>query len=188
LDCGAPSDGLVTAVAVIGSPAPADAPGLDFFAGMREEVQQDIKLFESDPVEWARQGDGQRDAMLAMSAAQLAEAWSASATPADTAVLHGRFGAWLHRAVQFGLTPGNEGWLGDDVALFHSSWGFDPAAISVPVKVWHGREDHFVPFGHGQWLADAIPGAEAELSDADGHMTVMADRISDVHEWLAQYV
>jgi hypothetical protein len=38
------------------------------------------------------------------------------------------------------------------------------------------------------WLADNIPGAQAELRERDGHLTVAAQRIGEVHEWLAQYL
>ena len=105
-----------------------------------------------------------------------------------SAVLHGEFGVWLHRAVQSALASSIDGWTEDDIALFHSPWGFDPASISIPVKVWHGLEDRFVPVLQGRWLAEAIPGAQAELRDHDGHLTVAAGRIGEVHEWLSQYV
>jgi pimeloyl-ACP methyl ester carboxylesterase len=48
------------------------------------------------------------------------------------------------------------------------------ASISIPVRVWHSRDDRFVPFGHGRWLVGAIPGAYAELEDDAGHLTVVA--------------
>jgi hypothetical protein len=43
-----------------------------------------------------------------------------------------------------------------------------------------------VPTTHGQWLADTIPDAQAAIGDDDGHLTVAAHRIGEVHEWLAQ--
>ncbi len=188
LACGALLDDLVAAVATIGSPAPFDAPGLDYFAGMSDASRQDTELFDADRVEWERQGERQRDALLALSADQLGEQWSARAAPSDGAVLRSEFGAWLHRSVQAALAPGVDGWIGDDVAIFHSPWGFDPASISTPAKVWHSRDDRFVPFGHGRWLVDTIPDAQADLRDHDGHLTVVAQRINHVHEWLAQYL
>lgn len=188
LACGALLDGLVAAVATIGSPAPFDAPGLDYLAGRSDEDRVDYELFLSDRAEWERQGEQQREELLAMSAGELAEQWSAGKSEADGAVLHGEFGVWLHRAAQAALAPSIDGWTDDDIALFHSPWDFDPASISIPVKVWHGLEDRFVPFLHGRWLADAIPGAQAEFRDHDGHLTVVAGRIGEAHEWLAQYV
>jgi pimeloyl-ACP methyl ester carboxylesterase len=161
---------------------------LDFSAGRSEEDREDYELFLSDRAEWERRGEQQREELLAMSAGELAEQWAVGKSAADGAVLHGEFGVWLHRAVQAALASSNDGWIEDDIALFHSPWGFDPASISIPVKVWHGLDDRFVPFAHGRWLAEAIPGAQAELSDHDGHLTVVAERIGEVHKWLAQYV
>jgi pimeloyl-ACP methyl ester carboxylesterase len=188
LACAALLDDLVAAVATIGSPAPVGATGLDYFAGMRESMREDMELFDADRAEWERQGEQQYAAVLALSAAELAEQWSIGAAPVDADALRGEFGEWLHRAVQGALASGMEGWSEDDFAVFHTSWGFEPAAVSVPVKVWHGREDRFVPFGHGQWLAGTIPGAQAELRDEDGHMNVAATRIGEIHEWLASRV
>jgi pimeloyl-ACP methyl ester carboxylesterase len=188
LACGALLDDLVAAVATIGSPAPFDAPGLDWFAGRSDEAREEYELFLSDRAEWERQGEQQRDELLAMSARELAEQWSAGKSAADGAVLKGEIGVWLHRAAQAAVASSVDGWTDDDIAVYHSPWGFDPASISIPVKVWHGLEDRFVPFAHGRWLAEAIPGAQAELRDHDGHFTVVARRIGEVHEWLAQYL
>ena len=63
-------------------------------------------------------------------------------------------------------------------------WGFAVTDITVPVLLMHGREDQFVPFGHGEWLAARIPGVEARLLDHDGHLTLTESRIGEVHAWL----
>ena len=188
LACGALLNDLVAAAATIGSPAPFDAPGLDLSAGRSDEDREDDELFLSDRAAWERRGEEQRKELLAMSAAELAAQWSAGQSEADGALLHGEFGVWLHRAIQAALASSVDGWTDDDVALFHSPWGFDPASISIPVKLWHGLDDGFVPSAHCRWLVEAIPTAEAELRDHDGHLTVAAERIGEVHEWLAQYV
>jgi pimeloyl-ACP methyl ester carboxylesterase len=54
------------------------------------------------------------------------------------------------------------------------------------VLLMHGREDQFVPFGHGRWLAARVPGVDARLLDHDGHLTLLTNRIGEVHAWLAE--
>ena len=54
-----------------------------------------------------------------------------------------------------------------------------------PSRCGTALDDRFVPIQQGRWLAETIPGAEAEIRDGDGHLRVAATRIGDVHEWLA---
>ena len=42
----------------------------------------------------------------------------------------------------------------------------------MPVSVWQGREDRFVPITHGEWLAAHIPGARAHLRPEHGHLSL----------------
>jgi pimeloyl-ACP methyl ester carboxylesterase len=61
-----------------------------------------------------------------------------------------------------------DGWI-DDVVALRSPWGFDPSAIEIPVKLWHGGDDVFSPASHTRWLADHIPGSELEVQDGVAH-------------------
>jgi pimeloyl-ACP methyl ester carboxylesterase len=188
LACAALVDDLVAAAAVLGSPAPFNAPGFDFFAHMPDEFRTDHELFLQDRDEWERDAREERERRLALSLDEFIEQWSAGKPRADRMALHGEFGAWLHRVTQTALAPGAGGWIDDDVAIFRSPWGFDARSIRVPVKLWHGLDDPTVSIEHARWLAENIPGAQAQLRDGDGHTGVAARRIGEVHRWLAEYL
>jgi pimeloyl-ACP methyl ester carboxylesterase len=177
---------LVAAAASLASPAPCDAPGLDWFAGMGEENADDFRLMLADEAASRAKTEKDRDEVLAATADTLAATMPTLLTPTDAAVFTGELAEFLAWSHQDGLAPGAEGWFEDGWVLGHP-WGADPASISVPVLVMHGREDLFVPFGHGQWLAAHIPGAEARLLDSDGHLTLIQNRVGEVHAWLAAH-
>ena len=64
---------------------------------------------------------------------------------------------------------GVDGWVDDDLA-FSKPWGFDVAAISVPVLIRYGATDVLVPPAHGEWLAANVPGCVVKVDDVAGHM------------------
>jgi len=186
LACAALLPDLLVAVATVGSIAPYGAPGLDYFAGMGDLNVDDIKLYLSDPAAARKQTQGARNQMLDATQEQVTEIMRTLLSPVDAAQLTGDFAEWLRRSAHDGLAPGDQGWW-DDEGAHLSPWGFDVERISVPVKVWHGRHDRFVPFQHGQWLAEHISGAESELSEADGHLTLLAAKVEDFHTWLLDH-
>jgi pimeloyl-ACP methyl ester carboxylesterase len=184
LACAALLPDLVTAAASLASLAPLDAEGLDWFAGMGQDNVDDFQLYLRDPVASRARLESQREDDLAASADDLAAILRTLLSPADAAVLKDALAEYLVYSGHEGLAPGSQGWWDDGVA--HASpWGFELSAISVPVLLMHGRQDQFVPFGHGQWLAARIPGVEARLFDHDGHLTLLVNRIGEVHAWLA---
>jgi len=93
-------------------------------------------------------------------------------------------GDFLGTTMREALAPGVEGWWADNCML--RPWGFSVADIKVPVLLLHGRLDKFVPIGHGEWLAARIPGVEARLLDDDGHLTLLQNRVPEVHGWLSE--
>jgi pimeloyl-ACP methyl ester carboxylesterase len=175
---------LVVAAAIVGSIAPWEAPGLDWFTGMGQDNFDDINLYLSDPEASRTKARQDWEETLAVTPEALAEAWKTLLSPVDAAVVTGAFAEYIVRSIHDGLAPGDQGWWDDGVAHL-APWGFDLESIRIPVKVWHGHEDRFVPFQHGQWLAEHVPGAESYLSEADGHLTLLVERYPDVHEWLA---
>jgi pimeloyl-ACP methyl ester carboxylesterase len=185
LGCAALLPDLAVAVAAVASVAPYEVEGFDFLDGMGESNVEAFELFFSDP-EAARVDlrEG-AEAILAATPEQFGADLQGLLSPADAAVLTGDLLRWLTESHQVALSAGDQGWWDDGVAKV-ADWGFDVGDIRVPVKVWHGRQDRFVPVQHGQWLADSIPGAEADISDDDGHLT-MIGRVGEIHDWLLQH-
>ena len=183
LACAALLPDLVSAVASLASLAPLDGDGLDWFAGMGELNADDTRLFLRDPEAARAKLEADREQVLEASPADLAGRLQTLLSPTDAAVLNDGLADFLVHCEHEGLAPGVEGWWDDGVAHC-TPWGFELSAISVPVLLMHGRQDRFVPFGHGQWLAVHIPGVEARLFDHDGHLTLLANRIPEVHAWL----
>jgi pimeloyl-ACP methyl ester carboxylesterase len=97
------------------------------------------------------------------SASDLAVALESFLSPPDAAALNEEMAEYLTYCDHEGLAPGSQGWW-DDACAHVRPWGFELADISVPVLLLHGRQDKFVPFGHGQWLATHIPGSKPGCS------------------------
>jgi pimeloyl-ACP methyl ester carboxylesterase len=186
LACAALLPDLVTAAASLASLAPYGSEGLDYFAGMGQDNVDDIRLSLTDEAAYRAKADKDREELLATSPADVAKALESLLTPTDAAVLSGELADYLTSSAHDGLAPGSQGWFDD--SCMERPWGFDLASIAVPVLLLHGRQDMFVPFGHGEWLAAHIPGVEARLSDDDGHLTLLQNRIPEVHAWLAGHL
>jgi pimeloyl-ACP methyl ester carboxylesterase len=181
--CAALLGDLVPAVGVLASVAPWGSEGLDYFDGMGELNVEDAKLYFSDPAAAWEKCEADRLEFLEADADAVFESMQSLLSPVDAAVLTGEFAEFLVAAIRDGLAPGAEGWWDDGVA-YMEDWGFDLGTISTPVLLLHGRQDRFVPFGHGQWLASNIPGVEAKLTDQDGHLTLYLNHLEDIYGWL----
>jgi pimeloyl-ACP methyl ester carboxylesterase len=178
LACAALLPDLVPAVASLASPAPYDADGLDWMAGFSPGAVEEVRLMLDDPAGARAYFRQERDKLLEASPAQAALDLQAYSPDADLALL-------TEEAIsmQQALAPGIEGSWDDCVAQM-TPWGFDVTRIPVPVLLLHGGRDQAVPFGHGQWLAERIPGVEAWFFAGEGH-GLPTGHIGDVHAWLA---
>lgn len=178
---------LVVAAAALAGLAPYGADGLDWFDGMGKDNADDFKLLIDDKATSRAKLEQDREEILAATADDLAKAFESLLTPVDAATLTGEIAEYLSFSGHEGLAPGSEGWWEDAMAQV-SPWGFDIADISVPVMVMHGRQDKFVPVGHGEWLAAHVPGVDARILGNDGHLTLLEHRIPEVHAWLSEYL
>ncbi len=175
----------VAAAAALAPVAPFGAEGLDFFEGMGEKnIEEFGIIFDGEDAHRAAL-ERDRTELLTASPEELVDAWRTLLGPADAEVLTGRFAAFMLESVRAGIEKTLNGWLDDDIA-FTRPWGFDLGAIRVPVLHWQGEQDKFVPFGHGVWLSEHIPGVESHLSPGDGHLTLVERRLPEVHAWLLQ--
>ncbi|WP_254536927.1 alpha/beta fold hydrolase [Halomarina litorea] len=72
-----------------------------------------------------------------------------------------------------------------DLQLFASDWGFD-LALDVPVGLWYGRADRYVPVAMGQYLMEAVPTAEAHFYPDLGHLSTVMENDSAMFGWLRE--
>ena len=58
----------------------------------------------------------------------------------------------------------------NDLILFTRDWGFGLADVTVPVRRWHGDDDHIVPFRHGRHVVGLLPDATLTTIDGESHL------------------
>ncbi|MER7440897.1 alpha/beta fold hydrolase [Micromonospora avicenniae] len=168
LACAALLPDRVTRAAVLVGLAPADAPDLDWYAGMTDENVDEHALGDADTAELrdlltVRAKDVQRDPMT------LLEFLRPQLTEPDIRVVDDvAIRRLLTDMYAEALRHGPEGWI-DDVLAVHRSWGFDLGSIRLPVRLWHGEQDQFSPVSHSRWLAARIPTAEVQVQPGAAH-------------------
>jgi pimeloyl-ACP methyl ester carboxylesterase len=183
LACAALLPDRVTAAAVVCGIAPFDGEGLDFYDGMGK----------ANRTEWDKARNDRENlepfvheacAEVTSSTEGVLEAWGTLLSEGDREILLGGYGTTMLDRIRVAVAPGIDGWLEDDIA-FVEPWGFDPAAIAVPVAVFHGQNDPMVPHGHGAWLASVIPDAMFNSYPDEGHLTLGFDPARPL-DWLAE--
>ncbi len=172
LACAALLPDRCRAAASLAGTAPYDGEGLDWMAGMAEENVAEYTAAAAGREAYDAYLEAEFLPVLMADADDLAEAMGGLLPAADKAAMDRAFTEWLTETFHRAGTQRTAGVLDDGQAAVRS-WGFDVGDIRVPVRVYQGRQDAMVPFAHGEWLAAHVPGAEAHLTDDDGHLTLV---------------
>ncbi|MGH3223988.1 MAG: alpha/beta fold hydrolase, partial [Streptosporangiaceae bacterium] len=170
----------------IGSVAPFDALGEDFFSGTDPE---NIKGWK-----WAAEGEERLAAELeredreyrrqvAIDPGGILEKYDLAESDRE-ALRRAEVAEIIRETAAEQTRNGIWGWVDDGLALV-SPWGFDPATIRVPTRVWYGTQDVLVPPGHGEWIASTVPGATVRLNEL-GHIGNPDADLAECLTWLTQ--
>lgn len=182
LACAALLPGRVRRAAALVSLAPPDAEGLDWMAGM---TPGNVAEFAA-----ARLGHDELAGRLAVLVDEI-RADPAGCMPFDDEALPesdqaviADFGIrkMLVRNYAEGLRSSIYGWV-DDCLSYQSPWGFRPADITVPVQLWHGRDDIFSPVSHTTWLGGQIKHADVSIESGVSHFDSVRV-LPEVLRWL----
>lgn len=154
-------------VALIGSTAPFDAPGV--LEGM---LPANRALFELAAADY--QQVEQQLAPVATTPEAVLGLLEAPAPGPDKAIFAGEsFRSMYIDNLAESLRQGLEGFA-YDMSLIARPWGFDPAGIEVDVSLWHGEEDINTPLAMGHYLANTIPQCQAQFVPDAGHWLMFA--------------
>jgi pimeloyl-ACP methyl ester carboxylesterase len=159
------------AVLVIAGVAPFDAEGLDWLAGMGQDNLDEFGAAIKGSEALRSLLQSLRDVLKDVSPSQIVASLENLLPEVDRAVITDEFGEDLAASFREAMRPGVDGWLDDDRA-FVSPWGFDLGEISVPVALWQGSLDLMVPYAHGVWQAQRVPGVSAHLVEGEGHLSI----------------
>jgi pimeloyl-ACP methyl ester carboxylesterase len=193
LACAAVLSGRCLGAASVAGVAPYRVEGLDWTAGMAPENVAEFGAALRGREALTEFLEPVADGLRSVTGPDVAASFGELASAVDVAALTGEYAETMASGLSAAVAYGIAGWRDDDLA-FVADWGFslgwsgldeiltDDAPAPAPVAIWQGDQDRMVPFDHGVWLADHIPGARRHLLKGEGHLTLTVgsiDRILD---------
>jgi pimeloyl-ACP methyl ester carboxylesterase len=166
------------------SPAPFDAEGLDWFAGMSPGNVEEFTLARSGEAAYRPLVERlAREAVASVEAGELQIPPDYHLPEADLAALRGRLVEPGHlQRTRMAYLGGVDGWI-DDLLAMTRSWGFPLSQVDAPVSVWYGPDDVLSPRGHAEWLLAHVPGAQRRELPTGGHLLADKD-LDSLYAWL----
>lgn len=182
LACAALLPERVTKAAVLVGVAPRAAEGLDWLDGMAESNLAEYEAVAQGYERIAAVTTATADAVRADPASLLIKLHSQLPDSDRRVVADRGIRSLLLATYAEALRVSAHGWIDDDVA-FHAPWGFEPAAVTVPVLLWHGAGDTLSPVSHVRWLAERIPDAAVVVQAGAAHFGSLGV-LPDILRWL----
>jgi pimeloyl-ACP methyl ester carboxylesterase len=183
LACAALLPERTTRAAVLVGLAPRGADGLDWFDGMARSNVMEFTAASNGYEGIAAHTKAVTDAIRADPASLIARLQGELPDPDRRVVADRGIRSKLIETYAEAIRTSDYGWI-DDVLAFCSPWGFDPAAVNVPVVLWHGASDVFSPASHARWLAARIPSATVVVQAGAAHFGAL-DVLPDILQWLS---
>lgn len=156
---------------------PDELPGFDPAAGMLATTRHEIAC--------ARAGEASLRSFLDEVLADLPSIIEGGdlIAPSDVEVLgRGDVRTEDRARHQESMRQGTEGWIRDDLALFHHPWDFDLGAVTAETLLLYGLDDVQVPASHGDAYRRALGHGQLVKIPAAGHL--LRDYERDALRWL----
>ena len=159
---------LTTAIIVSG-PAPFDLPSVKEALSKEERQQYDM----ADKMPWLFRLFLWKFARDARKNPASISAMFANAADADKALMTqpGVKRAFEHMVI--GAFEQGTRAATYDLALLARPWGFSLKEIEMPIHIWQGEADTFIPVKHAHILAEAIPDARTRFFPNEGHALIV---------------
>jgi pimeloyl-ACP methyl ester carboxylesterase len=183
LACAALLPERTSRAAVLIGLAPRDGDGLDWFDEMARSNVLEFTAASNRYEGIAAHAKRVADAIRVGPASLIARLQADLPAPDRRVVADHGIRSKLIETYAEAMRTSDYGWI-DDALAFCSPWGFDPAAVTVPVLLWHDANDVFSPASHAQWLADRIPSATVIVQAGAAHFGAL-DVLPDILRWLS---
>ena len=168
-------DSRSVGVMTVGSLAPYEELGQEFYSGMQ---QADIDEY----------ADALKDINLLIKRFQAWQEHDMSLVAPDAEISENDRRASLAPTWSVALKSCNytmsQGWdcVADDYSSYLKPWGFDPRDVKVPAVIWQGGLDKNVPIQHCTWLSKNMPNAGLELREEESHLGIFVNYEVEIME------
>lgn len=184
LACAALLKDRVISAAALGCPAPYDAEGPNWNAGMEDSNVRASHNAEANLVALIATLNGHARQVRNNSEGLLKLLWP-DLDDHDKGVMEDiALRRVITRAHAEALRETANGWI-DDVIALSRPWGFELSSITTRVKLWSGSKDEFSPPSHTCWLAKRIGTAELEVETGKAHLGAV-EILPRILAWVAE--